>query len=1133
MSGAGKRPHFAAAIAAVLQPMSAAALLAGAVAVQVFPELPSRLADALIACIGIFSCLHRRCRLLGIALIAVAWTSWRADVALSERLPRHLENEDIVVTGRVRDLPQVRDDATRFEFVVDSATHDGNPLAWSGLVRLGWYDATPDVGACERWRLHVKLKRPRATINPGGFDAERFALEHGIVAVGSVRESGENEKIGSAAICVDRFRARIVETISTALDNATSADLLRALAFGDQHAMSADEWATARTTGIPHLIAISGLHIALFASFGVGLMRLLWKIAPTLTLRWPAPLLEAVASLIVAGAYATIAGFGLPTRRALVMIGALLVANLTRRAHAPLHGLALAVVVLLIADPLCVLSAGFWLSFVGVGWLMLCLQATRRHHWRDMIRSQGVASIGLLPFGIWFFGQSSLIAPLANLVAVPVICFFVLPIGTFGALIATFWPTAGLPLLTATGFALDGLWSLLETMSRMPGALWYFAEPTLPAFALAIVGAFWLLQPRGVPARMIGALLFLPLLTPLRVPLPPGEFDLYFLDVGQGLAMIVRTATHTLVYDTGPRYPSGFDLGEAAVVPALHAIGVDRLDRLIVSHGDSDHAGGAAAVIAAFPSATESGEPERLKIPASQCLAGEQWMWDDVSFHIVSPSPPLDAHGNDRCCVLDIRSGDSELVLDGDITSAIEEAIAASLAPVAPRVVLQAPHHGSKTSSSDALLDSLKPALTIFSAGYLNHFHHPNPDIVARYASKHLQTLNTAETGFVHLRFDRSSPARRRTGPHRSPPLLARVIATPETAPAYHPRMDLFDSRLTVHRASRTERLADELIAQLQAGKPTAALAPQTIVIPHMGMRRWLLQTIAKSTPRGIAANFDTPLPWQWLQRTAKSVLGDEALVGGDYNADTLRWHVFDALPNLRAGVVDRYLDGADAARRRFQLAAHLADVFSQYLVYRAEMILAWERGAEPNDWQANSVARRAREDHCAASRAAQGRARRRTGATRRWRHVAAARVRHQPPRAGCSRLPARRRRAPRCAYLFPRSVPRALGLHPETAPPARHAGRRCAVLRSRPSAARLTRAHRSGFLAVTRRRRRSPRSTRRTRSRPLHRRTFSTPCRIPSATCNLTSQIVRASTPPTPACASTLCIRACANSKF
>jgi competence protein ComEC len=754
VSGEGSAPRFTALIAFALRPVSVAAMLTGAVVVQCAPSLPARWIDGLVAILGIVLCLLRRSRLLGIAVVAIAWTAFRADVSLSQRLPRALENDEIVVTGTVHDLPQIRDDATRFEFVVDSASRDGESISLSGLTRLSWYETPPRIGTCERWRLHVKLKRPRATINPGGFDSERYALEHGIVAVGSVRDSSENEKLGQN-FCIDAFRARIVETISTALDGSISADLLPALAFGDQHAMSADEWTIARATGIPHLIAISGLHIALFASFGIGLMRLLWKCVPKLTLRLPAPIMESLASLFFAVAYALIAGFGLPTRRALVMVAALLVANLTRRAHAPIHGLALAVVVLLVADPLCVLSAGFWLSFVGVGWLMLCLQGPRRHNWRNIIRSQGVATIGLLPLGVWFFGQSSLIAPLANLIAVPVICFFVLPLGTLGAFIGAFLPAIGFPVLTATAFVLDGLWSLLESMSHLPGSLWYFAEPTPIALSFAIIGSFWLLQPRAVPARALGALLFLPLLAPIRSALPLGAFEFYLLDVGQGLAAVVRTNEHTLVYDTGPRYPSGFDLGEAAVVPAMHALGVRHVDRLIVSHGDSDHAGGAVSVADAFaPDFAESGEPERLKITASQCLAGEQWTWDDVSFRIVSPIPPLDAHGNDRCCVLDIRSGDAELLLPGDITSTIENDVIASLSPIASYIVLQAPHHGSKTSSSDAFLDALRPMLTIFSTGYLNHFHHPNAEVVERYAAKELPTLDTSETGFVHITFD-------------------------------------------------------------------------------------------------------------------------------------------------------------------------------------------------------------------------------------------------------------------------------------------------------------------------------------------------------------------------------------------
>ena len=742
----------------LLRPLTASALLIGALIVQTFSVLPSRSIDGLMGLVGIALCaLKTRVRLAGFVGVGIAWTAFRADIALSERLPRALENEDLTVVGSVHDLPRALDDGMHFEFVVDATSRDGEAISFRGLIRLGWYDVDHDVHACERWRLHVHLKRPRGTINPGGFDAERYALERGIVATGSVRESDDNALLNTDTFCLDGLREHIGDTIVAALGEGTSADLLRAIAFGDQHAMNEDEWSIARATGIPHLIAISGLHIALFASFGVGLMRLLWKIAPRLTLRWPAPLLEAVASLAFAIAYAIVAGFGLPTRRALIMIGALLIANLSRRARAPVHALALAVLVLLIVDPLCVLSSGFWLSFVGVGWLMFCLHdsSARRHGWKNLLRSQGVASIGLLPLGIWFFGQSSLIGPFANLIAVPVICFFVLPVGVFAPLVAVISPTIGFPALALVGHVLNALWFALEKFSQMPGALWYFPEPGVFALALAMIGAFWLLQPRGVPARLVGTCLLLPLLIPAETTLREGAFEAYVLDVGQGLAMIVRTAHHALIYDAGPRYPSGFDLGDAAVVPALRALGIEHPDRMIISHGDSDHAGGAASVDAAFPRMTiESGEPERLKISASQCLAGEQWDWDGVTFRIVSPAPPLDKVGNDRCCVLDIRSGDNELVLTGDITATVEDFVASALEPAAPHVVLQSPHHGSKTSSSDAFLDALQPVLSIFSAGYLNRFHHPNPDIVARYARHDIATLNTADSGFVLVRFD-------------------------------------------------------------------------------------------------------------------------------------------------------------------------------------------------------------------------------------------------------------------------------------------------------------------------------------------------------------------------------------------
>jgi len=342
----------------LFRPESALALLAGAVVVQTLGNLPPRWFDAGLAVAGLLLAARRsHWRWLGILLLGAAWTMLRADISLSQRLPHDLEGQDFTISGTVRGLPRANEDATRFDFVVDSARQAGKPMALKGIVRLGWYDTAPAIEPCSTWQLHVRLKRPRGLVDPGAFDFERYALSEGITATGYVREDAANRSSGQRTLCVDRLRARISGGIADTLGPGPSADVLRALAFGDQHAMDEREWEVARATGIPHLIAISGLHIALFAGFGVSVVRLLWKIAPGLTLRWPAPLIEAVASIVFATAYATLAGLGLPTRRALVMIGVLLASNLLRRARAPIQGLAFAVIVLLALDPLCVLSA--------------------------------------------------------------------------------------------------------------------------------------------------------------------------------------------------------------------------------------------------------------------------------------------------------------------------------------------------------------------------------------------------------------------------------------------------------------------------------------------------------------------------------------------------------------------------------------------------------------------------------------------------------------------------------------------------------------------------------------------------------------------------------------------------------
>jgi len=344
-AGAPAAQRMRAMLTALFRPGSAAALLAGAVVVQALPTLPPAWCDALLAAAGVAGIVCApRLRSIGFVLLGAAWTMLRADIALSDRLPAQLEGLDLVVTGSVRGLPRSGDDATRFDFVVRSAEHNGKAQDLAGIVRLGWYDTAPAIAPCSIWTLRVRLKRPRGLVDPGAFDFERYALGEGIVATGYVRDDPANRSTGERAICADRLRARISDGIAQTLGPGPSSDVLRALAFGDQHAMDEHEWQVARATGIPHLIAISGLHIALFAGFGVWFVRLAWKLAPRLTLRWPAPLIEAVASIAFATGYAGITGLGLPTRRALVMIGVLLAATLARRARAPAQGLAFAVI---------------------------------------------------------------------------------------------------------------------------------------------------------------------------------------------------------------------------------------------------------------------------------------------------------------------------------------------------------------------------------------------------------------------------------------------------------------------------------------------------------------------------------------------------------------------------------------------------------------------------------------------------------------------------------------------------------------------------------------------------------------------------------------------------------------------
>lgn len=725
---------------------SAAALLAGTLCVHLLPSLPPMAAFAAIALVALpLVAWAPRLRLLAVFALGFAWCGWHADRAIALRLPAALEGADLEMGVEVADLARTAPDAVRFDAFVLEASHGDQPVAIDGRVRLSWYGRHDAPRPGERLSLTVRLKRPRGVVNPGGFDFERFALERRIAATGYVRAVHARDGEGAA---IGRVRAGFARELRERFPGTRGA-LLAALAVGDQSALSESDWDVLRATGTAHLIAISGLHVGLVAGLGALLARGVFLLAPALALRTPRRRAEAVAALAAAYGYSLLAGMSLPVVRTLLMIAVVLLATWARRALSPAQGLALALLAVLVADPLAALGAGFWLSFVGVGWLVFCLggRGALPSWLASFTRAQWAMAVGLLPLTAWFFQQSALAGPVANLVAVPWISFVVVPLLLVALLAWIATPALALPLMKLSAAAAGAIWALLEPIGAWRWAEAFLPEPTLAAALLAGLGALVLLLPRAVPGRALGAVLMLPLVLPRLDRPPPGAFDVRVLDVGQGLSVLVSTRGHDLLYDAGPRFRSGFDMGDAAVVPALRALGVGTLDRFVVSHGDADHAGGAASVVAATAPRVRS-----IGADGTRCAAGERWSWDGVEFAFLHPAADFPELDNDSSCVLRVAAGDAVALLPGDISALVEGRLVAADPGALRATLLVSPHHGSRSSSSGEFLEAVAPRVVVHSTGHRNRFGHPAREVVNRVRERGAISLDTGTNGAIAVR---------------------------------------------------------------------------------------------------------------------------------------------------------------------------------------------------------------------------------------------------------------------------------------------------------------------------------------------------------------------------------------------
>jgi len=728
---------------------------------------------------------HRRlaCRAglaaLALALLAFAQGAWRAEQRLALELPSAWEGQDLLLRGRIASLPQAVQGhggaaGWRFEFEPEPAPSDPQtlPPPLPSRLLLSWYGEAdgpaPALQAGERWQLPLRLRRVHGLANPWAFDHELWMFERGLRATGVVRPGAAAQRLAAAPWwALLRWRQALRSAIQAQLGSAdaASAGVLAALSLGDQAAIARHEWDLFRDTSVAHLMSISGLHVTMFAWLAAGLAARLWRRSAWLCLRLPAPLAAEALGVLAAWAYAEFSGWAVPSQRTVWMLLVLAMLRLTGwRWPWPMCLLASACVVTLL-DPWAIAQPGFWLSFAAVGLLMGSAsdsahaagsglaKALHQTLWQAL-HGQWVATLGLAPLTLLFFQQLSLVGLLANLLAIPLVSFVITPLALLGAASPWLWQL--------DAWIVQGLLGYLEWLASWPLAVW--RVPVAPAWAqlLGLLGGALLVLPLPWRARGLGLLLALPLLWPAPARPGEGEFELLAADIGQGNAVLVRTAGHALLYDAGPQVAPGIDAGQRVLLPLLRAIGQGRLDLLLLSHRDKDHVGGAGSLLTALPIAglLSSLEPAHPLLqggpPVQRCERGQRWRWDGVDFELLHPAAAdyaqQPAKSNARSCVLRIISrggsaGGRAALLTGDIEAEQEVLLLARGGAALASEVLLVPHHGSKTSSTEAFIAAVAPRLALVQAGYRNRFGHPALQSLARYQAQGSQLLASPSCG--------------------------------------------------------------------------------------------------------------------------------------------------------------------------------------------------------------------------------------------------------------------------------------------------------------------------------------------------------------------------------------------------
>ncbi len=716
----------------------------------------------IVLAIAVVSVIFKYTRFIAFFAFGFVWLLFCAEIISAWTLPEILEGKTIQIIGTIASIPNDSNHMTSFLFSIKKIQSENNNYPAKGLIHLSWRNAIPNLKVGDEWQLTARLKKIHGTRNPGEFDYEAWAFQEGIRASGYI--VNEDNHLISHQLWrapLDRLRQFLKDKIETNLPHTNTSPWITALVVGERHGISAENWEVLRNTGTNHLMAIAGLHIGFMSGFIYFLVSRGWRKFPRLLLKMPAQHAASFAALFMAILYSALAGFSIPSQRACIMLAAFLCVNLVRRKTFTWQAYSLALFLVLLINPLDILTDSFWLSFSAVALIIFGVSArlAPAGFWWKWGRIQWVMALGLVPLSLLLFQQCSLISFVANSIAIPWVGFLIVPLSLFGSFLLLISAKIGSVVLILSDKLLNILWIILAWFSHLSFGNWYHVIPE-KLLVIAMIGIVILLLPNRFPGKYLGIIALLPMI--FYKPPTPEFGDAWFtlLDVGQGLSAVLQTQNHFLVFDAGARLNDNFDMGESVVVPFLRTAGAKKVDMLVISHGDNDHIGGAFAILKRFPVDTvRTSVPEEIAKPVTHyCLAGESWNWDGVNFKFLYPDKNDLGFDNDSSCVLRITAHDKHILLTGDIEKYAEEKMVEQDASDLPTDILVAPHHGSKTSAEKNFLALVHPEYVLFPIGYRNRYHFPHPSVIEAYNAMNTKKYDSVECGAIQF-FIMAKPA--------------------------------------------------------------------------------------------------------------------------------------------------------------------------------------------------------------------------------------------------------------------------------------------------------------------------------------------------------------------------------------